>query len=347
MVNGGQQPFIFYPPKTNRVAVQVVGSYHFELFPLAFKALLSIRRPPITPKMSIRTAAPLLATGPKSEEKTGAGGGATSPTACLAMAAAAATCSGGKEEKASDISITEGPFMYIAPTTPVKVFMCHTKDISENPYRRKVSVSASELPSALGIPGAYQSRAGYSRVRFYGEPVNPPDAFVQHLMAQGRKMEPILFNRFRREMADKYWVTKSGFLLDSKMPTAFGATPDGLVWDRRSGRFMGVLEIKYRDRACLSVEKGMIPLKYLVQIAGQLMCTVSNRFWYMEGKEDRVSIFEGEVERELLTKIRHWLLDYLELVNNNTIDTFPKRMKKEEAIDQDAWRKAFRIERIY
>jgi len=237
--------------------------------------------------------------------------------------------------------------MIIAPSTPVEVFMFSNKEVSENPYRRQVCVSASDLPSALGIPGSYKSRAAYTRVRFYGEPEKPPDAFVQLLMDKGRKMEPTLFNRFRREMADKYWVSKSGFLLDREMPEYLGASPDGLVWDRESGRFLGVLEIKYRDRAALSVEHGMIPLKYLVQIAGQLMCTTSNRFWYMEGKEDRVSIFEGEMERRWMSVIRDNVERYLKSVADNTIHTFPKRMKKEET---DAWnklREAFKISRIY
>lgn len=299
--------------------------------------------------MSVSTAPPLMAAGMKEGENKGGAGGAILPDALAAISRAAAICA--SLGIPADDTFETDPKLAIAPGTPLKVFYLSNKEVSENPYRQKVAVSASSLASALGVPGAYQSRYAYTCARFYGVEVPPPDPFVEHMMAQGRKFEPLIFKALQHSVRKGHYVTPSGFMLDAVHPTLFGASPDGLLWRTEDGCFDGVVEIKYRDRASRSVSPEQIPLKYLIQIAGQLMCTISNRFCYVEGKYEgpheglKCSIFSGTVDRRLLAEMRGMLLDYLELVAKHTKETFPKRisgMPKDEH-----YRNAFKINRIY
>lgn len=350
MVNAGQRPFIFYRAvKKIFVKFQVNGSYHLKILLFASREFLSITALPRRPKMSVSIAAPRNAAGPNEGEKSGGEGGAILPEALPAISRAAAICA--SLGIPADPTLETGPRLAIAPGTPVKVFCVSNKEVSENPYRQKVAVSASSMASALGIPGAYQSRYAYTCTRFYG--VEPPkvDPFVENMMAQGRKYEPIIFNLLKKSLRRHHYVTPSGFMLDSTHPTLCGASPDGLLWRVEDGCFDGVVEIKYRDRAARSAAPDQIPLKYLIQIAGQLMCTISNRFCYVEGKYEgphegiKCSIFSGTVDRRFLAELRGMLLDYLELAAKHTKDTFPKRisgMPKDEH-----YRKAFKINRIY
>lgn len=355
MVNAGQRAafFCFYFYTNDRkifVKFHVNGSYHLKILVFASRAFLSITALPSRPKMSVSIDAPLKAAGPNEGENMGGAGGAILPDALPAISRAAAICAS-LGIPADATFEAAGPKLAIAPGTPMKVFCISNKEVSENPYRQRVAVSASSLASALGVPGAYQSRYAYTCTRFYG--VEPPkvDPFVENMMAQGRKYEPLIFEALKKSVRLQHYVTPSGFMLDSTYPSLFGASPDGLLWRTEDGCFDGVVEIKYRDRAARSASPDQIPLKYLIQIAGQLMCTISNRFCYVEGKYEgnvqglQCSIFTGTVDRRLLAELRAMLLDYLELVSKHTIDTFPKRisgMPKDEH-----YRNAFKIQRIY
>lgn len=294
-------------------------------------------------------AAPLLAEGKKEGENSGGAGGAILPEALPAISRAAAICA--SLGIPADPTLETGPRLAIAPGTPVKVFYVSNKEVSENPYRQKVAVSASSLASALGVPGAYQSRYAYTCTRFYGVEPAKPDAFVENMMAQGRKYESVIFKMLQHSVRKNHYVTSSGFMFDTVYPNLFGASPDGLLWRTKDGCFDGVVEIKYRDRASRSVSPEQIPLKYLIQIAGQLMCTISNKFCYVEGKYEgpgagiRCSIFCGTVDRRLLEELRAMLIDYLELVAKHNKDTFPRRIK--DMPKDEHYRSAFKISRIY
>jgi len=299
--------------------------------------------------MSVSTAPPLMAAGMKEGENKGGAGGAILPDALAAISRAAAICAsvGIPADPTFDAAVK----FSISPKTPLKVFYKSNKEVSENPYRDSVAITASGLPSALGISGAYQSRYAYTCTRFYKEPPAKPCPFVENMMQQGRKYEPVILKTLKRIYSKEYYFTSSGFLLDTVCPTLLGASPDGLVFDAKTTAFVGPLEIKYRDRAQISAIPEQIPLKYLIQIAAQLMCTVSNTFLYAEGKDEgpargfRISVFRGTVDKRLFSEIRGMLLEYLQIVAANEKDTFPKRisgMPKDEH-----YRNAFKINRIY
>jgi len=95
-------------------------------------------------------------------------------------------------------------------------------------------------------------------------------------------------------------------------------------------KLLGVLEVKCpRDRALAEIPD-RIPGRYLYQILGQLMCLKDcHRFWYFEYKSDcSFSAWEGRVTDEMKNDCRRQLLQFKDLIDYNTADTFPKRSHK-------------------
>lgn len=243
------------------------------------------------------------------------------PLTLATTSEACASDSGGKG--VDDIYLT------YAPTTPIGIFM-NRAGVSENKDREKLH-TASVIPQMLNADGAYESRYAFTVNRMKKIKKEPSD-FLKWLMSEGHRCEPLILEKWNRLYAGKYFAFTSGFLLDTEHPDKFGATPDGLVFDY-DGNFIGVLEIKYRARAGLSATADDIPLKYLLQIAGQTMCTTSRRFFYAEGFEDenrvmQYAFFEGEIAEWYPAVLRNKLLNYLESLERYDAETYPKRCEK-------------------
>ncbi len=214
--------------------------------------------------------------------------------------------------------------------TPLSVFSFtpENSDPLNNPFREKLTLTASDYPNALGVKGAYQSRYKFTCQRFYGETRSQPGEFLDNLMYMGRKMEPVIFELWNKTNRDRFIATRSGLLLDQVHPELFGATPDGLVWDSKTHELVGTLEIKYRPSATSSLGKDQIPQKYKMQMLGQLMCLPVYHWFYIEmDGTGTARSYDGYFTEEDKTSLRADLLDYLQLARSNNRTTFPRRCK--------------------
>ncbi len=224
-------------------------------------------------------------------------------------------------------SVAEIPLIF--GSTPMNVFFA-CRDPVLNPFREKLFLTGSDYASALSVKGAYLSRYKLACQRYYGKKGEAPDEFLQNLFDKGREMEPRALALWNRLHQDKYIAVASGMLLDVERPDLFGATPDGLVFDKKTKELIGVLELKHRLVATkLSVNKEDIPPKYVMQMIGQLMCLPSwvRRWFYLEVGADIQTFYyhEGEFGIDVRDQIRARLLEFKDLVDSHTIDTFPKR----------------------
>lgn len=301
--------------------VQVRGSYHTDsLFEASIAYLNILTLAKMQPAKKIHDAiylAPSNAGPPMS------GGGLLGEDP-LTLATTSAACASDNGGKGCDAML-----LTFAPTTPFKTFM-NMAGVSENKDREKLH-TASVFPQMLNADGAYESRHLFTVNRMKKVKKEPSD-FLKWLMSEGHRCEPLILAQWNRLYADRYFAFSSGFLLDTEHPDKFGATPDGLVFDYE-GNFIGVIEIKYRAKAGLSATPDDIPLKYLLQIAGQTMCTTSRRFFYAEGFEDenrvmQYAFFEGEIAEWYPAVLRNKLLNYLESLEKYDAETYPKRCEK-------------------
>jgi hypothetical protein len=301
--------------------VQVRGSYHTDsLFEASIPYLIILTLAKMQAPKNIQ-AAMYLAPSNTGPPISGGGLLGEDPLTLATTSEACASDSGGKG--VDDIYLT------YAPTTPIGIFM-NRAGVSENKDREKLH-TASVIPQMLNADGAYESRYAFTVNRMKKIKKEPSD-FLKWLMSEGHRCEPLILEKWNRLYAGKYFAFTSGFLLDTEHPDKFGATPDGLVFDY-DGNFIGVLEIKYRARAGLSATADDIPLKYLLQIAGQTMCTTSRRFFYAEGFEDenrvmQYAFFEGEIAEWYPAVLRNKLLNYLESLERYDAETYPKRCEK-------------------
>lgn len=301
--------------------VQVRGSYHTDsLFEASIPYLIILTLAKMQAPKNIQ-AAMYLAPSNTGPPISGGGLLGEDPLTLATTSEACASDSGGKG--VDDIYLT------YAPTTPIGIFM-NRAGVSENKDREKLH-TASVIPQMLNADGAYESRYAFTVNRMKNIKKEPND-FLKWLMSEGHRCEPLILAQWNRLYANKYFAFTSGFLLDTEHPDKFGATPDGLVFDY-DGNFIGVLEIKYRAKAGLSATVDDIPLKYLLQIAGQTMCTTSRRFFYAEGYEDenrvmQYAFFEGEIAEWYPAVLRNKLLNYLESLERYDAETYPKRCEK-------------------
>lgn len=211
--------------------------------------------------------------------------------------------------------------------TPIDVF-AYRSDVSENPFRQRLFLTASDYPNALSAKGAYESRYKFACQRYYGQPARPPNEFLQNLLSEGRRVEPLAFALWNRLHRGRYVALRSGLLLDQECPDLFGATPDGLVFDSQTKTLVGTLELKYRPQAKLSSERSLIPQKYFLQMIGQLMCLPVYRWFYLElGPAGECFHYTGLITEEIKRDVRADLLAFKSLVAEKNIDTFPKRSK--------------------
>lgn len=214
--------------------------------------------------------------------------------------------------------------------TPIEVFAYspENSDPLNNPFRKKLVLTASDYPNALGVKGAYQSRYKFTCQRFYGETPSPRGEFLDNLLEMGRKMEPVIFNRWNLQNRSRFIATRSGLLLDQVHPETFGATPDGLVWDVNTHDLVGTLEIKYRPSAKSSLRKEDIPQKYKMQMLGQLMCLPVHRWFYIEmDSTGQTRSYEGYFTQQQKDDLRRDLIEYLYTANTYNSQTFPRRCK--------------------
>ncbi len=301
--------------------VQVRGSYHTDsLFEASIPYLIILTLAKMQAPKNIQ-AAMYLAPSNTGPPISGGGLLGEDPLTLATTSEACASDSGGKG--------VDAIYLTYAPTTPFGIFM-NLSGVSENKDREKLH-TASVIPQMLNADGAYESRYAFT-VNRMKKIKKEPSSFVQWLMTEGQRCEPLILDMFNRIYAGKYYAFTSGFLLDTEHPDKFGATPDGLVFDY-ADNFIGVLEIKYRAKAGLSATADDIPLKYLLQIAGQTMCTTSRRFFYAEGYEDenrvmQYAFFEGEIDAWYPAVLRNKLLNYLESLERFDAETYPKRCEK-------------------
>lgn len=275
-------------------------------------ALTKMTAPQTTPVMPTTTAAPLQSVSPVPSDISGVDG-LTRPDATAATAAAC--------------SYDMPPALMFGGTTPIGVFLPDSNP-EHNPHRKKLWLTSSDYPNALGVRGAYMSRFAFTKHRFYGVEKPEPNDFQKQLMAAGNKMEPLALRLWNRLFSGRYFAVTSGLLLDLQRPDLLGATPDGLVFDSSTLRLIGTLEIKHPQKRKLAHTPEEIPQRYLMQILGQLMCVPVNRFFYLEYKSDtEFTSWEGEIDPDMKDACRTLLLDYHQLVTSHTLETFPPRMK--------------------
>lgn len=211
--------------------------------------------------------------------------------------------------------------------TPLDVFFPNS-DPEQNPHRKKLWLTSSDYPNAIGIKGAYESRFAFTKHRFYGAERPPPNEYMQALLDAGHRAEPLALRLWNRLFDGRYFAVTSGLLLDMQRPDLFGATPDGLVFDSRTFRLIGTLEIKHPQKRKLAHTPEEIPQRYLMQILGQLMCVPVNRFFYLDYKTDtEFTSWEGEIDPDMKDACRALLLAYKDLVESHDAETFPRRTK--------------------
>ncbi len=222
------------------------------------------------------------------------------------------------------------PALMFGSSTPLGVYLPNS-DPEHNPHRKKLWLTSSDYPNALGVRGAYESRFAFTKHRFYGIERPTPNEYLQGLLDTGKRMEPLALRLWNRLFDGRYFAVTSGLLLDMSHPELFGATPDGLVFDCGTLRLIGTLEIKNPQKRKLAHTPEEIPQRYLMQILGQLMCVPVNRFFYLEYKSDtEFTSWEGEIDPDLKDACRTLLLAYKELVDSHDIETFPRRTKQIE-----------------
>jgi hypothetical protein len=268
--------------------------------------------PQMTPVMPTTTDVARQIVSPTPSGTIGSGAD-TRPDSCAAKALA---CS-------SEMPM---PLMF-GSRTPLNVYLPNS-DPEQNPHRKKLWLTSSDYPNALGVKGSYESRLAFTKHRFYGVAKPAPNDYLQGLLDTGKRMEPLALRLWNRLFNGRYFAVTSGLLLDMQRPDLFGATPDGLVFDSSTLRLIATLEIKNPQKRELAMSPEKIPQRYLMQILGQLMCVPVNRFFYLEYRSDtEFTSWEGEIDPDMKDACRTLLLAYKDLVDSHDIDSFPKRTK--------------------
>lgn len=286
-------------------------------------ALTKMTDPQTTPVMAVTTATPCQMASPEPSGISGVGA-STRPEICAASAAAC-----------SDVMPLK---LMFGSKTPLEVFFPNS-DPEHNPHRKKLWLTSSDYPNAVGVEGAYESRFAFTKHRFYGVERPTPNEYLQQLLDTGKRMEPLALRLWNRLFDGRYFAVTSGLLLDMQRPDLFGATPDGLVFDCLTLRLIGTLEIKNPQRRELATVPEKIPPRYLMQILGQLMCVPVNRFFYMEYRSDtEFTSWEGEIDPDMKDACRTLLLAYKDMVDSHDIDTFPRRQAQKVKLPASSFR---------
>lgn len=293
----------------SRKEVQVSGLYHLHSSVFVEKPLTAITPPPITPDMSVISATPCqtlnIVSGPTGEAADILPDG-NLPDICAALNAA-----------------SSGENVLIFNTTPLSTFLENLTGSDRNKR-----LTASNMPNAIGIKGAYKSPKQCAFSFLHPELVIPPSEFAMGLMNRGTQLEPHIRSFWNKKWeSERLFASTCGFLFDQKCPDRYGATPDGLVW--QGTKLVGFLEIKAPQKRVTAREWDEVPQMYKVQMVGQAatLPEYARQVFYVEWKNDYDYVFLTHcIEKTEIKWLHSQLHEFWEKILRR--ETFPDRCKR-------------------